>query len=248
MHTQCPHCQTIFSVTAAHLNIAQGHVRCSHCRNIFNASNHLLKQVPNQTTPKQLQVDEKPTTTYQEDDVPELLQEDIYEPPRGRSWKSFFFLSFIVILLAATLAVQVIWFWQPDRILQDPQIRPWLDRFCYTLLCTLPTTRDLESFYMQNNIARVHPEVDKAIQFEATFVNSAFFPQPYPELQLTFEDFNGNPLAQRRFKPAKYLPQPPGKNQQMRPNASVHIKLDLADMDKVIEGDNIAAGYHFEFF
>jgi len=245
MHTQCPHCQTVFRVTAAHLNIAQGHVRCSHCRNVFNATNYLLKQLPQQVASEQLNFNDNPTD-FDEDDIPELLREDIYELPQKRSWGSFLVWSIMVILLAAMLAGQAMWVWQRDSILQHSQIRPWLERFCYNFLCALPPTRDVNRFSIQEHIAQVHPEIEHVIQFEATFINNAHFFQPYPELQLTFEDFNGNPLAQRRFKPAEYLPQPTHK--PMPANASVHIKLDLSKMDKVIEDGNIVEGYSFEFF
>jgi len=255
MHTQCPHCQTIFRVTAAHLNIAQGHVRCSHCQHVFNASNYLQKQSPNQATLKSFQsfqIDDNQVVTDLSDlpeyDIPELLKEDIYEPPRGRTWRSFFFWGIMVILLAAMVTVQTMWFWQRDSLLQHPQIRPWLNRFCYTFLCRLPPTRNLGSFEMQNVIARIHPKIKDAIRFEAVFTNKALFPQPYPDVQLTFEDANSNPIAQRRFKPAEYLPHSPLKNEQMDSKASIHLKLDLIEMDKVIEEGEIASGYRFEFF
>ncbi|MDM8566652.1 DUF3426 domain-containing protein [Candidatus Halobeggiatoa sp. HSG11] len=241
MHAQCPHCQTIFRVTAAHLNIAQGHVRCSHCRTIFNATNYLLSQLPKQATTTSKQSDD-----FQEDEVPELLEEEIYE--EGRSWSSLFFWALMVILFGAILAGQYIWYWQPDKVLQHKEARPWLEKICYNFLCDLPPTYDTASFSMQDHIAQVHLEVDNAIQFEATFINTANFPQPYPHLQLTFEDYNGKPLAQRNFKPSEYLQHSLMKGQQMRPQASVHIKLELSDMDDFIEDNIVVSGYHFEFF
>lgn len=246
MHTQCPYCQTIFRVTAAHLNIAQGHVRCSHCRNIFNATHHLLKQTPNSTFPEEhFRIEYDQNAEVQDYDIPELLQEDIYET-RGKSWGSFFFWGIMVIFLSAALGGQTIWFWQRDKVLQHPDIRPWLERFCYTFLCNLPITRDLNRFYMQEHVARIHPEKKEVIQFQATFINNATFSQPYPDLQLTFIDINGHPLAQHRFKPSEYLSDFNPKK-QMRPQASVHLKLELDGMGKVIEGDKIAEGYRFEF-
>lgn len=239
MHVQCPHCQTIFRVTAAHLNIAQGHVRCSHCHSIFNATNHLLSQLPKQAVAKQ-------EDDFQEEDVPELLEKDIYE--EGRSWSSFFFWALLVILLGAILAGQYMWYWQPDKVLQHQEVRPWLEKICYNFLCDLPPTYDTASFLMQDHIAQVHHEIDNAIQFEATFTNTADFPQPYPGLQLTFEDYNGKALAQRNFNAAEYLQQSFIFGQQMRPQASVHIKLELSDMNDFIEGGTVIAGYHFEFF
>ncbi|MCK5877017.1 MAG: DUF3426 domain-containing protein [Candidatus Marithrix sp.] len=238
MHTQCPHCQTIFHVTAAHLNIAQGHVRCSHCNTIFNATNHLLTQLPKQATTNQ-------TDDFQEENIPELLEEEeVYQENSSRS----VFWALIVILFGAILAGQYMWYWQPDKVLQHKEVRPWLERLCYNLLCELPPTYDNASFLMQDHIAQVHSKDDNAIQFEATFTNTATFPQPYPQLQLTFEDYNGKLLAQRNFKPTEYLQQTLTKGQQMRPQASVHIKLELSNMDDFIEGNTVVAGYHFEFF
>ena len=241
MHAQCPHCQTIFRVTAAHLNIAQGHVRCSHCRTIFNATNYLLSQLPKQVVAKQ----SEQSDDFQEEDVPELLEEEIYE--EGRSWSSFFFWALMVIIFGAILAGQYVWYWQPDKVLQHQEVRPWLEKICYNFLCELPPTYDTASFLMQEHIAQVHSEVDNAIQFEATFTNTAGFPQPYPYLQLTFEDHNGKSLAQRNFTPTEYLQHTLTNGQQMRPQASVHIKLELSDMADFIEGNIVVAGYHFEF-
>lgn len=152
----------------------------------------------------------------------------------------------MVILLSATLFGQAKWFLQRDRVLQNHQVRPWLEWFCHTFSCTLPPTRDLNSFQMLEHVAQVHPDISEAIHFELTFINNATFPQPYPDLQLTFENINGKPIAQRRFKATEYL-QPP-VHDQMQARASVHVSLDLVEMANMIDGDEITVGYHFEFF
>ena len=51
MYTQCPHCQTIFGVSEAHLSAAFGRVRCGHCRGQFNAKRHLLEALPTEANP-----------------------------------------------------------------------------------------------------------------------------------------------------------------------------------------------------
>lgn len=249
MQTQCPHCQTIFRVTAAHLNIAQGHVRCNHCQHVFNATNHLLKSSSDsENDSDSYQLDDEQDIDLKDFDIPELLKDDMDEPAPGRSWASFFFLGIMVILLSLILAAQVMWFFQRDQVLQHPEVRPWLERFCYHFLCTLPPTRNIDHFQMQNHIVQLHPDISDALQFEATFINKASFPQAYPALQLIFEDSNNEPLAQRRFNPEEYLQRHLGKNEQILANGSVHIKLILIDMSLVIEGDKVAEGYHFKFF
>ncbi|EDN65751.1 conserved hypothetical protein [Beggiatoa sp. PS] len=233
------------------MNIAQGHVRCNHCQHIFNAANHLLKSSSDSESDNlesfQLDDDEQ-DIDLKDFDIPELLKEDIDEPVRGRSWTSFFFLGIMVILLSLALAAQTMWFFQRDKVLQHQEVRPWLERFCYHFLCTLPPTRDLSRFKMQDHVAQLHPEINDALQFEATFINNAYFRQPYPALQLIFEDLEGNPIAQRGFKPEEYLQRFLGKNEQMPANSSVHIKLILIEMSQVIEDNRIAEGYHFKFF
>jgi len=246
IQTQCPHCQTIFRVTSAHLNIAQGYVRCSHCQHIFNATHHLL-QSSESNEPASFQFDHKQAIDLNDIDIPEL-QADLEDSARGHSWSFFWRWTIIMLLFAAFLVGQGMWFFQRDVVLQHPDIRPWLERFCYTFLCVLPSTRNLHSFQIQEHLAQVHPDIENAIQFDATFINNAAFSQPYPDLQLTFEDFNGNSLAQRRFKPEEYLQRPLHKNELMASNSIVHLKLVLIEMNQVIEGDNIAEGYRFNFF
>ena len=245
IQTQCPHCQTIYRVTSAHFNIAQGYVRCSHCQHIFNATHHLLQSSESNES-ESFQFANEQTIDLKDVDIPELA--DIEDSVRGRSWGFFFRWTIIMLLFAALLAAQGMWFFQRDVVLQHPDIRPWLERFCYTFLCELPSTRNLHSFQIQEHVAQVHPDIKNAIQFDATFINNAVFSQPYPDLQLTFEDFNGNPLAQRRFKPEEYLQRPVHKNELMLSNGTVYLKLVLIEMNQVIEGNKIAEGYRFNFF
>ena len=42
MHTQCPNCKTVFSLTEEALAAHQGMVRCGRCREVFNASWNLV--------------------------------------------------------------------------------------------------------------------------------------------------------------------------------------------------------------
>jgi len=46
MYTQCPHCQTCFRISEAHLKAARGKVRCGSCQEVFDASGHLYTKLP----------------------------------------------------------------------------------------------------------------------------------------------------------------------------------------------------------
>lgn len=43
MYTQCPHCQTCFRISEAHLKVADGKVRCGSCQEVFDATECLFK-------------------------------------------------------------------------------------------------------------------------------------------------------------------------------------------------------------
>lgn len=45
MYTQCPHCQTCFRVSEAHLKAAGGRVRCGSCQEVFDATQSLYNNL-----------------------------------------------------------------------------------------------------------------------------------------------------------------------------------------------------------
>jgi len=251
MQTQCPRCQTIFRVTEAHLSAAKGLVRCSQCQHIFDAEKQLLVQ--SESPPSKSESEEKSEVSdsdilgfkVEEEDfgdsddseIPELLKDK-----KRTSWKSLFFWSILTLVFAALLTGQILWLVQKDLILQHPEVRPWLERFCQHFLCVLPETRDLRKFHMQEHVIHPHPNIEGAMEIQAIFSNRADFPQPYPDVQLTFSDIHGKSLAQRRFKPSEYL-YDYNEKKQMHAGASVHIRLEIVDMT-----ENGIESYNFEFF
>lgn len=242
MFTQCPHCQTIFRVSSAHLEVAQGHVRCSRCQHIFNASQYLMRSLPStRVTAKTAFSGMDQSIKFAEADVLELLKDNT-RTYRHRSWTRFFGWMLSACLFAAVLAGQYLWFTQPDKVLQHPQLRPWLQRFCSAFLCTLPPTRDLSQFTFEKEpTLQIRADKPEVIQIDATFVNQAPFSQPYPLLQLTFKDTKGRPTAQRCFKPEDYLP-PNYEAEEMKPLSPVHIRLELVNKDGLAENGNYEFG------
>lgn len=244
MHTQCPHCQTVFRVNAAHLNVAQGHVRCSHCRSVFNATSHLVREPTHQRFGSAAVLDDH--LVLADTELADYFPEEAALAAPQSSWSKLLFWSFISLILMALLAGQLLWFWHRDQVLQHPQLRPWLVRFCHTFLCTLPPTRAVEQIQMQQHVAQLSPQNQEVIQFDAVLVNTASFPQPYPQLQLTFENNSGIAIAQRRFKPREYLSEPFAE-QLMPPDIPIHIQLELVDMGQMVENEHIVKGYTFKF-
>lgn len=240
MFTQCPHCQTIFRVNSAHLEVAQGRVRCSRCRHVFNANHYLMQRLP----PDKPKPDLFSNINFAEDEVLELLKED-KSISRNKSWGSFFGWMLIALLCVTLLAGQYLWFTQPELILQQPQVHPWLQRFCYVFLCTLPSTRDPEQFHFkQMPSLQIQENNPAVIQIDAVFVNQAPFAQPYPILELTFKNLEGIAIAQRHFTPETYLPAE-YDIKEMNPQDSVHIRLKIVNTEPAKGISNI--DYEFKF-
>ncbi|ALG67557.1 zinc-ribbon and DUF3426 domain-containing protein [Beggiatoa leptomitoformis] len=242
MYTQCPHCQTIFRLNTAHLNVAQGYVKCVNCQHTFDASKNLMKEIPKDLKNKAITVVPEALT---EDDISEEELAEIVQETKKSQLGSVLKWSFVSLLLMGLLALQYVWFMYPDIILQNAQLRPLLSQACEIAGCELPVTRNVDLIHMQERVVQIHPDSPDMLQVNATFVNDATFPQPYPILELTFEDRHGQPIAQRRFTPTEYL----GVDikEKMQAGAIVHVRFDLIDMSYVIEGNSVMEGYHFEF-
>jgi predicted Zn finger-like uncharacterized protein len=236
METQCPHCQTIFRINLAQLKAAEGIVLCSQCDNTFDAQNHILEEQP-----------QKPESI--EDMSDEELAAVIEEEERygSISWLGLIFWLLISTLLVAGLAGQYMWWQNRDFILQHEQLRPLLVRYCKMALCKLPETQDITKFRILEHTAIVKSKQDDVIQFNATFENQASFPQPFPNLLMTFQDEKGQLMGQRIFKPAEYLKRD-AISEPMKPNATAHLQLDVVDMHNLIENNKVMLeSYKFDF-
>jgi predicted Zn finger-like uncharacterized protein len=244
MHTQCPHCQTIFRINAVQLNAAEGFARCKHCLNIFNASKQLVKEPSRAEKARASLTDEELADLPEDEAIPDL--DDVFIPSRRHSLLSVIFWLGINVVMITALLGQYVWLTDRDRVLQHPQVRPLLDKFCHHLLCEVPITRNLSQIHMDSQVARPHADIKDVIQFDAKFSNQAQFPQPYPELLLTIEDVNGHPLAQRRFTPEAYLHQQ-DIDRVMQPGEVVHLQLEVVDQANIIENDKLMEGYKFDF-
>lgn len=107
--------------------------------------------------------------------------------------------------------------------------RPWFERVCPHLGCTVPPLVDIAQIKSSNLVVRSHPEFAGALTVDAILYNRAPFPQPFPLLELRFADINGQLVASRRFKPSEYLAGELAGQVQMPPQIPIHIALDILD-------------------
>lgn len=128
---------------------------------------------------------------------------------------------------------------------RDPRYRPWFEMLCLVARCELPLLRDLDSVHILQRRVSAPPGEPRALLVRATLVNDANFPQPYPELRLSFLDGNGREQASRWFEPREYLEDPAttaALAAGMPPKQPVAVRLELVD-----PGEETAENFEFDF-
>ncbi|MDO9319025.1 MAG: zinc-ribbon and DUF3426 domain-containing protein [Gammaproteobacteria bacterium] len=148
--------------------------------------------------------------------------------PRERSGWSTFLMSVLILLLAAGLPVQYVWYHR-DELSQNTLLRPWLDLTCEAVGCILPPLIDIRAISSEDLLVRSHTEIANALSVHLVFRNTAAFAQPFPALELRFTDADNALVAQRRFLPAEYLTADLADMQMMPPDAPVQIQLEILD-------------------
>ncbi len=123
----------------------------------------------------------------------------------------------------------------------DSGWRPTLERFCSILQCDLPLQTDLSRIELLNRDVRKHPLVENALLVNASLINHAGFPQPYPVFSIGFSDTSGKLVAARRFRPVDYLGEGVPIESGMAPDIPVHVVLEIQDPGKD------AVSFQFEF-
>lgn len=354
MQTQCPHCWTLFNVTAVQLRAAYGTVRCSNCMETFDALEQLLDEpsdqpqvtvethgdrtvmrVPGERStwtlaeeaaetrvadaghqpdlesietalsfdserpasavpreepadfdkhietlreivpalPSELELEDAlrdlspileelseadeaefvneedeaadadgPATEFEEGGVPEVLQEDVQRLAAlaGKKRQRYLF-GVVSFLLLSALGFQYAWFMPQDMARRYPQARPLLKSLCMHTGCALPERRDPSRVQVVSRDVRVHPEYEGALLVTAALVNAAGFVQPYPRMQFTLFNVNGQTIATRTFLPREYLEAGIDVAAGMAPKSPTQIALD------VLAPDEAAVSFEFRF-
>ena len=270
MYARCPHCSTIFRITAPQLTAAQGWVRCGQCRSAFDALGNLADQaegflpvtgmppaVPVPTTPASNAISSAPTESEAESRagvtlpaeevfdivsaLPITMYEHAVEPGAVRSgWVGTLAWTSVNLFLIILLLAQYVYFTRDD-LARYPGLRPSLETMCGVMGCEIPLMRDVKRISLVNRELRSHPGVTNALLVKATLINNAPFPQPYPVLQLSLSTVTGQVVAARRFQPVDYLGKAVNLKEGMVPQQPVEVVLELVD-----PGQN-AISFEFEF-
>ena len=148
--------------------------------------------------------------------------------PRRTPWGRWLGWSLLILIALAGLVGQYV-FYNLDELARQERYRPWLEQICPLAGCTLPSRVDIEQIRSSNLVVRSHPDFNGALVVDAIIYNRASFPQPFPLLEFSFADINGNQIASRSFKPGEYLSGELTGQQEMPSQVPIHISLDILD-------------------
>ena len=154
------------------------------------------------------------------------------EPPRRKKP----IVTFLFILLAVlVLPAQVLWF-QYESWVKDENYRPVYGFICEIIGCELPPMKDASMIVSRKSISRAHPDQEDIRVVDILMVNNAQFPQPFPLIELTFTNVDGQLVAGRRFEPREYLHGDMRNVTLMQPRTPVHVSLELKDPGPEAQG------------
>ena len=171
-----------------------------------------------------------PTPSFIPTNTPTLPLE-----PAQRRWPAW--LAVPALLLSLGLLSLIA---ERDTLAADARWRPWLERSCETLPCTLPPWREPAAMQLMTRDVRPHPSVPGALLISASFRNQAQWAQPWPQLDLTLSDLNGQPIAQRQFQPDQYLGIG-ARESLIQPDQTASVTLEVRDPGKQ------AVAFEFDF-
>lgn len=242
MFTSCPACQRQYRVHAEQLMAADGLVCCGHCGQQFNAVGRLSDKPISDLRPGEMDAADKShksstkktTETSTTDkavageksnfDIPEFLL-DPQKPktsPRSRAlW------GIAALLLILVLAAQLAWFQRDSLLASYPELKPWAHQLCEKFNCQLIREYRTSDIKLLNRDVRLHPGFHDALLVNATMSNESDHVQPYPHIQFSLFDTNGDMIASRKFNPDEYLDNSINIDDGMPVHQPVHFVLEV---------------------
>ena len=177
----------------------------------------------------------------QHPDTTTLSVEDLLSSPKKRRSliATLFWFMGSLILLILTMA-QLAWF-QREMLVQYPQGRLLLEKFCAYAECSVPQLRDTSRIHIVSRQVRSHPNKKGVLLVQLVMVNRAPFPQPYPLMELSLSTVTKQAAARRSFKPEEYLHTAKDSVSLMPSGVPQHVEMELVDPGKEM------TGFEFDF-
>lgn len=249
MYTRCPQCQTVFRFTAAQLKARGGQVRCGRCQHVFRADRHLVERpapaagprkravrkgqrppvapatVVESAPPRTATAEPAPVTAIAEEPAPPHAAAPLSRAAPAQTRSAYWSLGILAAVLA--LLAQTVIFYGADLVRNAPVLRATVALVCRGLPCQRLAPIDMHRLDLVETQVTPHPRYDRALRVRATIVNRADRAQPYPLLEVTLMDSQGNVVARRAYSPRDYLGNPQAIADGLPPQVAVTVQLDI---------------------
>lgn len=146
------------------------------------------------------------------------------------------------IAAAAALVAQMAYQYRSELAVMWPESRPWLERACAEIRCTVALPRHVELVSIDASDLQLDTAHANLMLLTATLRNRAPFAQEHPALALTLTDTADQPLARRVLAAADYLERKADGKSGFPANAEIAIRV-FVDSHEVK-----AAGYRLFLF
>lgn len=143
-------------------------------------------------------------------------------------WKRHLLWSSSILVLLGLLVVQLGAF-QFESLSRKQPYRDLYAMTCPVFGCEVPPMNAPHLIRTTNFLVREHPEARDALMVDTILLNTASFPQPFPDLVITFSNMEGETLASRRFSPPEYLAGEMAGKTTMPVNQPVHLGLEIVN-------------------
>lgn len=203
----------------------------------MEAANHETLDFLEAVTAAQSEVQPDRMEVRDEEEAPKTLAEEVAvaedeteeaPPPKKRIWPWIAGSA----LLTFVLLIQAAYFFRVELAARMPGLKPVLVALCQPLKCEVPLPRNTELMGIESSDLEADPAHENLITLHALLRNRAAYAQAFPNLELTLNDLDDQPLARRVFRPADYLPPVEKEQNGLPPNheLAVKLRLDVGDL------------------
>ena len=146
-------------------------------------------------------------------------------------------LGLVILLLGITIQIMLAY---RDALAKQQNLRPIISQLCLLTNCQLADWRQPEAFLPLQHSVTADPTQSGVLLVQLSFTNTAQWPQPWPQIELSFTDVQGQKIGLRRFRPSEYL----NKRQapDIKANQSVSVEITIQ------ETSSKADGFTFDFY
>jgi hypothetical protein len=167
--------------------------------------------------------------------APVFAKPRTHEPIPRALWLAWSAVPLLLVVLLLQVGVA-----DRARLAADRNWRPRVLALCSALGCDVPPWREPAALHLTSRELRPHPSVPGVLVVSATFRNDAPFAQPWPQLQLSLQNIDGESLGLRRFAPREYLGGAPATG-MINAGQSASIRVEILDPGRR------AVAFGFEF-